>query len=124
MKPFCPFVLCLLAIVLTTTAQHSAVGTAYSIHLTYNIFFPPFTARFVVMNKVMWDSLEPEIQSEFEATSRKWRDVYGQRWDQAIRRFLRCHTWGTKSLSWPALDAVFVPFSLARIFCGSGTYCC
>ena len=40
------------------------------------------TAMFVVMNKAKWDSLSPEIQSVFEATSRRWIDVHGQRWDQ------------------------------------------
>ena len=40
------------------------------------------TAMFVVMNKSKWNSLDPEIQSVFEATSRKWIDVHGQRWDQ------------------------------------------
>ena len=40
------------------------------------------TAMFVVMNLSVWESLRPEIQSVFEATSRKWIDVHGQRWDQ------------------------------------------
>lgn len=40
------------------------------------------TAMFVVMNRAKWDSLGPEIQSVFEATSRRWIDVHGQRWDQ------------------------------------------
>jgi TRAP-type C4-dicarboxylate transport system substrate-binding protein len=40
------------------------------------------TAMFVVMNKAKWESLDPEIQKVFEATSRKWIDVHGQRWDQ------------------------------------------
>ncbi|MBC2712693.1 MAG: TRAP transporter substrate-binding protein [Desulfosarcina sp.] len=40
------------------------------------------TAMFVVMNKNKWDSLPPEIQKVFEATSHKWIDVHGRRWDQ------------------------------------------
>lgn len=40
------------------------------------------TTMFVVMNKAKWASLGPEIQSVFEATSRKWIDVHGHRWDQ------------------------------------------
>lgn len=40
------------------------------------------TAMFVVMNKTKWNALSPEMKSIFEATSRKWIDVHGQRWDQ------------------------------------------
>lgn len=40
------------------------------------------TAMFVVMNKAKWDALDPETQAIFEATSRKWIDVHGRRWDQ------------------------------------------
>lgn len=40
------------------------------------------TAMFVVMNKSKWAALDPELQNIFEATSRKWIDVHGKRWDQ------------------------------------------
>jgi TRAP-type C4-dicarboxylate transport system substrate-binding protein len=40
------------------------------------------TAMFVVMNKTKWNALSPGIQRIFEATSRKWIDVHGKRWDQ------------------------------------------
>jgi TRAP-type C4-dicarboxylate transport system substrate-binding protein len=46
------------------------------------------TAMFVVMNLSVWESLRPEIQSVFEATSRKWIDVHGQRWDQVDQECL------------------------------------
>jgi TRAP-type C4-dicarboxylate transport system substrate-binding protein len=40
------------------------------------------TAMFVVMNKAKWNALSPEIQDVFQATSRKWIDVHGRRWDE------------------------------------------
>jgi TRAP-type C4-dicarboxylate transport system substrate-binding protein len=40
------------------------------------------TAMFVVMNKAKWTALSPDVQNIFEATSRKWIDVHGMRWDQ------------------------------------------
>lgn len=40
------------------------------------------TGMFVVMNKNKWNALSPKIQSIFEATSSKWIDVHGKRWDQ------------------------------------------
>ncbi|BBO66844.1 C4-dicarboxylate ABC transporter substrate-binding protein [Desulfosarcina alkanivorans] len=40
------------------------------------------TAMFVVMNKAKWNQLSPEVRDIFEATSRKWIDVHGKRWDQ------------------------------------------
>ena len=46
MKPLCPFVLRLFAIVLTATVLFPAVDSARSIHLTHSIFFPPPAAIF------------------------------------------------------------------------------
>lgn len=40
------------------------------------------TAMFVVMNKAKWNALSPEIQGVFQATSQKWIDVHGKRWDE------------------------------------------
>ena len=42
-------------------------------------------SMFVVMNLKKWNSLPEDIQQIFEATSREWIDVHGDKWDELDR---------------------------------------
>jgi len=43
------------------------------------------TAMFVVMNRKVWDSLPPDLQTIIEETNAEWIDKHGEAWDEADR---------------------------------------